>query len=166
MARQYVEAIRQVQPEGPYHLGGWSLGGVVALEMAQQLLGAGHDVGLLAFLDTTIPFGPANRRYTEGLDESGREYGLELTLDELGQLDADAQLPYLWQHVQKLGVVEMDTPLALAQKLLDDLKRLFHAHVRLASEYAVRPYPGGSLCSARPILRSRSPRPRIAAGVR
>jgi thioesterase domain-containing protein len=142
MAREYVEAIRQVQPQGPYHLGGWSLGGVVALEMAQQLKGDGLDVGLLAFLDTTIPFGPANRRYTEGLDESGREYGLEMTLDELGQLDADAQLPYLWQHVQKLGLIEAETPLPLVQKLLDDLKRLFHAHVRLASEYAVQPYPG------------------------
>jgi amino acid adenylation domain-containing protein len=142
MAREYVEAIRQVQPQGPYHLGGWSLGGVVALEMAQQLKGDGQDVGLLAFLDTTIPFGPANRRYTESLDESGREYGLEMTLDELGQLDADAQLPYLWQHVQKLGLIEAETPLPLIQKLLDDLKRLFHAHVRLASEYAVRPYSG------------------------
>jgi thioesterase domain-containing protein len=142
MAREYVEAIRQFQPQGPYHLGGWSLGGVVALEMAQQLKGDGQDVGVLAFLDTTIPLGPANRRYTEGLDESGREYGLEMTLDELGQLDADAQLPYLWQHVQKLGLIEAETPLPLVQKLLDDLKRLFHAHVRLASEYAVRPYPG------------------------
>ena len=82
----------------------------MALEMAQQLKGDGQDVGLLAFLDTTIPFGPANRRYTEGLDESGREYGLEMTLDELGQLDADAQLPYLWQHVQKLGLIEAETP--------------------------------------------------------
>jgi amino acid adenylation domain-containing protein len=142
MAREYVEAIRQAQPQGPYHLGGWSLGGVVALEMAQQLKGDGEDVGLLAFLDTTIPFGPANRRYTEGLDESGREYGLDMTLDELGQLDADAQLPFLWQHVQKLGLIEAETPLPLVQKLLDDLKRLFHAHVRLASEYTVRPYPG------------------------
>jgi amino acid adenylation domain-containing protein len=142
MAREYVEAIRQFQPQGPYHLGGWSLGGVVALEMAQQLKRDGQDVGLLAFLDTTIPFGPANRQYTEGLDESGREYGLEMNLDELGQLDADAQLPYLWQHVQKLGLIEAETPLTLVQKLLDDLKRLFHAHVRLASEYAVRPYPG------------------------
>jgi amino acid adenylation domain-containing protein len=142
MARDYVEAIREVQPQGPYHLGGWSLGGVVALEMAQQLMADGEDIGLLAFLDTTIPFGPANRRYTEGLDESGREYGLEMTLDELGDFDADAQLPYLWQHVQKLGLIEAEIPLPLVQKLLEDLKRLFHAHVRLASEYAVRPYPG------------------------
>ncbi|MCP4659753.1 MAG: non-ribosomal peptide synthetase, partial [bacterium] len=36
MAEHYVEAIREVQPEGPYRLGGWSMGGLVAFEMARQ----------------------------------------------------------------------------------------------------------------------------------
>jgi amino acid adenylation domain-containing protein len=142
MAAEYVAAVRAVQPEGPYHLGGWSLGGVVALEMAQQLLAGGGSVGLLAFLDTTLPFGPANAKYREEGDELGREYGLDMTLEQLGRLGPEEQLPYLWQHVQRLGLVEPDTPLALVRQMLDDLKRLFHAHVRLASEYAVRPYPG------------------------
>src|SRR5262249_54549249 len=39
------------QPEGPYHLGGFSLGGTVAYEMAQQLRAAGEGVGLLALFD-------------------------------------------------------------------------------------------------------------------
>ena len=37
MAACYIEAIRSVQPEGPYLLGGWSMGGEIAFEMAQQL---------------------------------------------------------------------------------------------------------------------------------
>ncbi|MGZ6525496.1 MAG: alpha/beta fold hydrolase, partial [Tumebacillaceae bacterium] len=52
MATLYVEAIRTVQSEGPYLLGGWSFGGLVALEMAQQLKKQGQEVEFLALLDT------------------------------------------------------------------------------------------------------------------
>jgi amino acid adenylation domain-containing protein len=52
MAARYLDAIRRVQPEGPYMLGGWSFGGLVAYEMAQQLQRAGQEVGLLALIDT------------------------------------------------------------------------------------------------------------------
>ncbi|WP_410612835.1 amino acid adenylation domain-containing protein [Amycolatopsis sp. lyj-109] len=51
MAADYVRRIRAVQPGGPYHLLGWSLGGMVAFEMAVQLRAGGHEVGLLALLD-------------------------------------------------------------------------------------------------------------------
>ncbi|MEO3825212.1 amino acid adenylation domain-containing protein [Actinomadura sp. B10D3] len=51
MARDYVERIRTVQPAGPYHLAGWSLGGLVAYEMAVRLQAAGERVGLLAIID-------------------------------------------------------------------------------------------------------------------
>jgi len=142
MAAEYVAAIRTIQPEGPYHLGGWSMGGVVAYEMAQQLLAQGPGVGLLALLDTTIPVNPANQDYVEEGEDTGREYGLDITLEELEQLGPEEQLPYLWQHVQKLGLLEIDTPLAVVEQILEDLKRLFHAHIALGSEYAVRPYPG------------------------
>ena len=47
--------MRRVQPDGPYQLGGWSFGGLVAYEMAQQLRAAGADVALLALLDTVAP---------------------------------------------------------------------------------------------------------------
>src|SRR5262249_45612234 len=47
MAAEYVAAIRAVQPHGPYHLGGWSMGGVVAYEIAQQLRKQGESLGLL-----------------------------------------------------------------------------------------------------------------------
>jgi amino acid adenylation domain-containing protein len=52
MATHYIKEIRAVQPEGPYLLGGYSLGGVIAYEMAQQLTANGEDVALVALLDT------------------------------------------------------------------------------------------------------------------
>jgi thioesterase domain-containing protein len=142
MAADYVVAVRGVQPEGPCHLGGWSMGGLVAFEMAQQLLAQGQQIGLLALLDTTIPVNEANRDYAEAADQGGKEYGLDLTLEELDRLGPEEQLPYLWQHVQRLGLVEPNMPPELVQQILDDLKRLFHAHVKLANDYVIRPYPG------------------------
>ena len=55
MAAHYIEALRQVQPRGPYFLGGWSFGGLVAFEMAQQLEKSGEEVALLAVLDAAAP---------------------------------------------------------------------------------------------------------------
>jgi thioesterase domain-containing protein len=51
MAARYIQEIRRVQPEGPYHLGGFSFGGPVAYEMARQLTQQGQAVGLVALLD-------------------------------------------------------------------------------------------------------------------
>ncbi|WP_373530791.1 amino acid adenylation domain-containing protein [Nostoc sp.] len=59
MATHYIEALRRVQPKGPYFLGGWSFGGWVAFEMAQQLQRSGEEVALLAVLDTLAPI-PGN----------------------------------------------------------------------------------------------------------
>ncbi|OUL27406.1 non-ribosomal peptide synthetase, partial [Nostoc sp. RF31YmG] len=59
IAAHYIKALRQVQPQGPYFLGGWSFGGVVAFEMAQQLQKSGDEVALLAMLDTLAPI-PSN----------------------------------------------------------------------------------------------------------
>jgi len=52
MARYSLDAVRQLQPHGPYLLVGFSLGGLVALEMAQQLIAEGEKIGLLAMLDS------------------------------------------------------------------------------------------------------------------
>ncbi|MFE4369084.1 amino acid adenylation domain-containing protein [Streptomyces sp. NPDC056835] len=51
MAADYVDHVRSVRPTGPYHLLGWSFGGLVAHEMAVQLQLSGEEVGLLAVLD-------------------------------------------------------------------------------------------------------------------
>ncbi|MFI5522526.1 amino acid adenylation domain-containing protein [Streptomyces platensis] len=51
MAGDYVREIRRVQPEGPYHLLGWSLGGIMAHAVATALQAQGQEVALLAVLD-------------------------------------------------------------------------------------------------------------------
>jgi thioesterase domain-containing protein len=55
MAAHYIDVVRGVQPEGPYLLGGWSMGGVVAFEMARRLEEIGEGTALLALLDSRNP---------------------------------------------------------------------------------------------------------------
>jgi thioesterase domain-containing protein/acyl carrier protein len=55
MARDYLAEIRTVQPRGPYLLGGFSGGGLVAYEMAQQLRAEGDEAALVVMLDTPYP---------------------------------------------------------------------------------------------------------------
>jgi acyl-CoA synthetase (AMP-forming)/AMP-acid ligase II/acyl carrier protein len=55
MAAAYIQAIRALQPEGPYLLGGFCAGGIVAYEMAQQLTAAGACVAQLVMIDSAHP---------------------------------------------------------------------------------------------------------------
>ena len=55
MAAFHVEAIKELQPDGPYALVGYSLGGLVALEMARRLATAGEDIDLLVMIDSYPP---------------------------------------------------------------------------------------------------------------
>ncbi|MDB9514491.1 amino acid adenylation domain-containing protein, partial [Kamptonema animale CS-326] len=66
MAAFYIAAVREVQPQGPYFLGGWSFGGLVAFEMAQQLQQSGDRVALLAILDTLAPIPPNQISFWDG----------------------------------------------------------------------------------------------------
>ncbi|WP_322905165.1 non-ribosomal peptide synthetase [Paenibacillus campi] len=54
LAAQYIQSIRTIQSEGPYSLLGWSFGGVVAHEMACQLVQAGDEVAHLVLLDSRV----------------------------------------------------------------------------------------------------------------
>jgi thioesterase domain-containing protein len=58
LAAAYVDEVRRYQPRGPYHLGGHSLGGRIALEMALQLEASGQRVAFLGILDTTPQHAP------------------------------------------------------------------------------------------------------------
>jgi amino acid adenylation domain-containing protein len=62
MAAVYLKELRSLQPEGPYYLGGFCFGGLLALEAAQQLKAAGEHVGLVVIIQTIHPafsvFGP------------------------------------------------------------------------------------------------------------
>uniref|UniRef100_UPI0035E403DB thioesterase domain-containing protein n=1 Tax=Thermogemmatispora sp. TaxID=1968838 RepID=UPI0035E403DB len=55
MAAAHIEAIRRIQPQGPYRLAGWCNGGLVAYEMARQLQAMGEQVELLVLIDPTAP---------------------------------------------------------------------------------------------------------------
>ncbi|HEX7243487.1 MAG TPA: AMP-binding protein, partial [Longimicrobiaceae bacterium] len=55
MASDYLDALRAAQPHGPYRLGGWSMGGVVAFEMARRLEAAGEAVDALVLVDSLAP---------------------------------------------------------------------------------------------------------------
>src|SRR5690606_19768881 len=55
IARHFIDEMRSVRPRGPYLLGGYSFGGIVAYEMARQLAASGEDVPLLALFDTYAP---------------------------------------------------------------------------------------------------------------
>lgn len=52
LARQYAQRVRDIQPDGPVHLLGWSVGGIIAQAMAVELAHTGHRVGLVAMLDS------------------------------------------------------------------------------------------------------------------
>ena len=54
VARTYLNALRSTQPEGPYYLGGFSSGGVVAYEMAQQLVRVGQDVAIVLLFESSV----------------------------------------------------------------------------------------------------------------
>jgi thioesterase domain-containing protein len=54
-AGEFLAELRAVQPSGPYALGGYCVGGVIALEMARQLIQSGEKVSLLALLDCERP---------------------------------------------------------------------------------------------------------------
>jgi amino acid adenylation domain-containing protein len=51
LAAHYIEEVRRFQPQGPYYLGGFCFAGVVAYEMARQLLADGQELGMVAVID-------------------------------------------------------------------------------------------------------------------
>jgi amino acid adenylation domain-containing protein len=102
MAAHYIKEMRELQPDGPYFLGGRSLGGMVAFEMAQQLRAQGQSVGLLALLDT-YPSGYAKLFRDEKTLRAALGRGTRRAkghLANLSSLSAAEKLTYL---VKKVG---------------------------------------------------------------
>ena len=69
MAETYVRAVLGVAPQGPYLLGGWSFGGLVAFEMARQLEAAGRGVALVALIDSRVWAHPGQAQYLRHMVE-------------------------------------------------------------------------------------------------
>jgi thioesterase domain-containing protein len=68
MAAAYLHDVRTFQPSGPYSLGGYSMGGVIAFEMARQLEACGEQVGLLVMIDAFAP----HQAHTKNIAEWSR----------------------------------------------------------------------------------------------
>ncbi|HEY1350085.1 MAG TPA: alpha/beta fold hydrolase [Ktedonobacteraceae bacterium] len=68
MARTHLQLIRTIQPQGPYLLGGWCNGAVVAYEMARQLQAAGEKLEALILMDASaLTYTPLHRLYYRGI---------------------------------------------------------------------------------------------------
>ncbi|MCF8781843.1 non-ribosomal peptide synthetase [Rhodococcus ruber] len=77
MALRYVDEIRRIQPHGPYHLLGWSLGGVLSHIIAVELQSAGEEVATLAMLDShhNLEVSEFHDAVREALEEVGIDLG-------------------------------------------------------------------------------------------
>jgi thioesterase domain-containing protein len=146
MAARYVQAVREVQPTGPYRLAGWSMGGSVAYEMAHQLQAGGETVELLALIDSRVV--PEDERQVE-LDESRLLAGLALEMglqldglgsdwEEVAGMGLDAQLALLLGHAQRLGLLPPDLDVPQARQLFE----VFRANGLAVRAYRPPAYAG------------------------
>ncbi|TCP54509.1 amino acid adenylation domain-containing protein [Tumebacillus sp. BK434] len=146
LAEQYVAEIRTVQAHGPYRLGGWSFGGVIALEMARRLQAAGEAVEQLVLFDS----------YAELLQKDAEESVLLAAFftDSAGLAGADvsafaaeaatlseADLPRLLPQAKQSGLLPADVSV---EQLLR-LYRVFRANRLAYAAYQAAPYQGDVL---------------------
>ncbi|MGL5060428.1 MAG: non-ribosomal peptide synthetase [Microcoleus sp.] len=148
MAATYIRALQTIQPSGPYQLAGWSMGGVVAFEMATQLVASGHDVALLAAIDSEAPIQTFQESlsideamllvdWVKNLSGLSRK-ALSVSVEQLRRLAPQAQLPYVVEQAQKFGLL----PKEMAQKQGSSLFKVFKANRLSLYSYRPQPYPG------------------------
>jgi len=117
LAADYLEIVRGVQADGPYLLGGWSFGGVVAFEMAQQLRRQGKDVRLLALFDTWSPKKLPKVNDQMLLAALARDYArangktLTLPVEALDAMTGDEQLNYVLELLKETQLVSAELDL-------------------------------------------------------
>lgn len=145
MATDYIKALRIVQPHGPYMLGGWSFGGVVAFEMAQQLQKLGNKVALLALIDIGAPIEGSKRAQLDdatllawfALDFGiGSEQELALLVNTLRGVELEEQLHYLLAQAKKAKILPSTAE-------LDDIRplvRVFKSNVKALQSYVPKVY--------------------------
>ncbi|MGB8321836.1 MAG: SDR family NAD(P)-dependent oxidoreductase [Candidatus Acidiferrum sp.] len=134
MAAYYIREIRKFQPHGPYCLAGYSFGGYVVFEMAQQLHAASEQVALLGFLDTI------EWRYLERLARSAdfrQRWGV--------RLDRIRERP--WDYIKEKAMVRLNM---LAEHVFEKIGRplpegispLEKSNREAMSQYRPKVYPG------------------------
>jgi amino acid adenylation domain-containing protein len=154
MAALYVDAIRSLAPEGPYYIGGYSSGGTLALEMAQQLRARGEEVALLAMIDSEAPESHAGERrwrlrhvpaflgnvarwaIQDDFFRSGAAPMLENVRSKLRLLRSKVTSP-----LTRRGSADIRDVLRVWQ-FPDKHRPFLEAHHRALSNYRPKPYPG------------------------
>lgn len=155
MAAHYVEEILKIQPEGPYHMGGSSAGGIVAFEMAQQLVAREKRVGVLALFDTWGPdywylpgVTPLQLRITSMLERIDLHYGNFLasqgTREKVRYLKAKwtrlrNRLTHHWRRTIR---TLPNLPTRIANPPSRALRKVADSALRATEHYVPRPYPG------------------------
>jgi polyketide synthase 13 len=145
-AAEFARRIRQIRPEGPWTLGGWSYGGVVAQETARLLSRAG-EVTALVLVDSILPLPAppvatpaeeARRRFAGFAAYVHTVYGVELELPyvELGAMDDTAQVDLVLALLEKA----VDLPPAVLAH-----QRSSYLDLRSAERHSPGPYPGRTL---------------------
>ena len=162
LSAAYIEEIRGIQASGPYQLAGWSLGGVIAYEMAQQLRAKDEEVAQLVLIDSHPPEALRaleTARFIGRQPKGGKEQVqlCAFAQDVLGVVDTELfalveeccirEREPRAQQIAALGALKKFTEarnllsgIDLAE--LEEMYRIFVTHVELMDAYEPRPYPG------------------------
>ncbi|MCA9926176.1 MAG: hypothetical protein KC421_27585, partial [Anaerolineales bacterium] len=145
MATTYVDALKAVQPHGPYTLGGWSMGGTVALEMAQQLQAGGEEVSRLILIDTDAPLTAEEEAAFDPLTfqiSFARDMGItpeELRELNLAEMDEAERLTAVLHYAIAVERLPADLTLETVRHLYHVFETNYRAMVAYTPE---RPYTG------------------------
>ncbi|WP_437818882.1 amino acid adenylation domain-containing protein [Sorangium sp. So ce1078] len=131
MAAAYAGAILEEQPAGPYLLGGWSMGALVALEVSRVLEAMGHEVALIAAIDGATPGRVARQNdlsllawFLRDLVASSGAGRPALPMERVAAMASEARLEALLAWAREAGHLAADTELAQVARL----QRIFLAH--------------------------------------
>jgi thioesterase domain-containing protein len=123
MARIYLTIIRTIQPEGPYLLGGWCNGGMVAYEMARQLQEAGEKVDFLLLMDTAPLTYPVRHRIYYRVFRTASDL---LHIGPEKQLNTYLYLKHILRYIRYRVFLRKPDPMPLKFKeLRQDYERLY-----------------------------------------
>ncbi len=140
MAAHYVAAIRGVQSNGPYFLGGWSLGGNLAFEMSRQLVEQGERVAMLALLDAAAiaPEKVFNEEDFLPLIADLFPSDDNLSVERLRAMTSEEHLEYFLHRAAQAGIVLGDIDAGLGGHVFE----VFKSNLKAMMDYRPQPYPG------------------------
>jgi amino acid adenylation domain-containing protein len=140
IARTHVEQLRTIEPDGPYRLVGWSFGGVLAYEMAQQLAAAGGAVEFLGLLDANPVIDPLTGLAMAQTPFLGLLDAILTKFDDPARTDADlAAMTSSETWIQLMGApIAAQASSVYLRRTLEMARTCMNA----AMMYETRPYPG------------------------